>query len=461
MLSDIEKRKQQDEQKKVNFLFDLVAPKNFQKIAESTQKHRKIIIIAVILFFIFLISITSIRLLSVKSKKAQTSSSAVVVEKPKETPPPATEKPNAQISVTPVVTTSSAQPVLQAAPPEEQIATLEKIVMEQEDNKVVITLSLSEYIHYDVDMDDAKSHAVLTLYDTKTSQILPDMEHFKTIIQSLKIATVDVDDLQFTLDLKPNAKIQSIHQGEDSKKLVIICTQASTIVPENPIVPSTSGAQEESHAVPSTSGIYLSNPQFNKQEIPLTPQQKSDVAYSKAMKLLANNQYEEGRESLINIMIQSPNYLPARKALIILLLQQRDYATASRLIDEGLKQDPDNLELIKLKARLLIIQQQLSAALKLLKDNAPAVSDDPEYFSIMAALQEQMGHPEIAAQLYQGLIDVNANQGEWWAGLGIALEKINQINDAVNAYQRALSIGNLNSNLQTFIEVRLHQLIGN
>jgi tetratricopeptide (TPR) repeat protein len=425
MLSDIEKRKKQEDPKKSDFLSDLIAPKKDQENAGNIKKSKRTVIIVIISIAVVLLFALSFRL---PEKKTEIKQKLAVIEK----------------ATVPVIN-SGAQPLATkpaVTPPvaNNYLVELKKILVEQEDGKTDLILSFADTVHYHLDMDKAHAQVVLTIEDSQTIQQLPDISQLKTAIKTLEMKVQD-DDIRFMLQLKPNTKIQSTQFNKETKELVI------TFGLEPIVVSATSGQME-------------GKPQFMKQDIPLTPKQKAARTYDQALRLLSTNQYQEAKAKLTELLATMPTYSPARQTLIVILMQQREYTNANRLIDEGLQNNPTDLELIKLKARWFVLQQQPGSALKLLQNNAPKMADNPEYFSMMAALQEQLGRPEVAAQIYQGLVNINANQAEWWAGLGIALEKMGQTNDAVDAYQRAVSIGNMNSNIQTYVDMRLHQLTG-
>ena len=77
-------------------------------------------------------------------------------------------------------------------------------------------------------------------------------------------------------------------------------------------------------------------------------------------------------------------------------------------------------------------------ALYLLQQYSPPIEEYPNYYALMAALQQQLGQPNLAVQLWSVLAIQNDNS-TWWLGLSIALESSSRPNAAIDAYEHAIS----------------------
>lgn len=89
----------------------------------------------------------------------------------------------------------------------------------------------------------------------------------------------------------------------------------------------------------------------------------------------------------------------------------------------------------------------------------PAAShDDAELLALRAAaLQRLDRHPEAAA-IYRQLTRLATDESAYWVGLAISLERLDQPQEARNAYLRALAQGGLASSLRGFAQQRASAL---
>ncbi len=167
----------------------------------------------------------------------------------------------------------------------------------------------------------------------------------------------------------------------------------------------------------------------------------------------------EAIAKLQGLVRQYPDYLLARKSLIKLLLREGGLEQAQEQLKVALYKRPRNVDLIELQARIYFLQGNYKQALtELQRIPAPPLKTSLDYYALIAALQQHLGRPMLAAQLYQQLLVVEPDNSVWWMGLGIAYEAANRPNSAVDAYRKALSTGGLNPNLHAFVATRMTEL---
>ncbi len=71
------------------------------------------------------------------------------------------------------------------------------------------------------------------------------------------------------------------------------------------------------------------------------------------------------------------------------------------------------------------------------------------------ALAQQLNNNELAMSSYQLLVKEEPYDGRWWLGLGIALERSEVAEKALDAYKQALLMGRISQQSQKFIQQRL------
>ncbi len=161
---------------------------------------------------------------------------------------------------------------------------------------------------------------------------------------------------------------------------------------------------------------------------------------------------------LISLLKIDPDYQDARTSLVALLIDHNDQAKAMQMIDAGLMLHPDYLPFVELKARVLVLKGKTKEAIALLQNASPPITENPDYYAFIAALYERDNDNQLAAKLYKQLLVLNDNNANWWLGLGVSLEKLNDKKGAVQAYNKALSEGQLNAESMTYLQSRLQTL---
>ena len=85
----------------------------------------------------------------------------------------------------------------------------------------------------------------------------------------------------------------------------------------------------------------------------------------------------------------------------------------------------------------------------------PALTADPEYYTILAAVYQKLHRSRAAADIYYQLVTIQPQNGIFWMGLGISLEASDKPVQAVEAYQRARQSDTLNEGLLQFIDGKI------
>jgi MSHA biogenesis protein MshN len=204
--------------------------------------------------------------------------------------------------------------------------------------------------------------------------------------------------------------------------------------------------------------IYKNAPLPNIAEPQAEPEKKLviDLAnndlYQQAAALVKEGRKLEAIRSLRQVLTVSPNFTSARELLGMLLIEQAKWKEARDVIEQGLQQKPSYLPYVQMKAHVLVSEGKVAEALNLLRSFTPALTVYPDYYAFIAALYQRLGQFAFSEKMYEELVKVEPNNGLYWAGLGISLNKLGQHAEAIDAFAKAEQLGNLNPELKHYVE---------
>lgn len=180
------------------------------------------------------------------------------------------------------------------------------------------------------------------------------------------------------------------------------------------------------------------SPEPIKQPSRLSPAEQATAAYRDGLRLAQAGRPGAAAEQLAQAVRLQPDNAAYRLAQAQLLLRAGQGTAAARTLQDGIRRDPNALPLVKLYAGLAVSQNDSATALAALHGaTPPTLAVDPAFHALLAAAEQSAGNYAAAADTYRALLAHNPAQGEWWAGLGIALENLGQPQDALTAYQHA------------------------
>lgn len=190
----------------------------------------------------------------------------------------------------------------------------------------------------------------------------------------------------------------------------------------------------------------------------LSPQQQALDEFGQAVALIQQGRKSEALPHLETTLQLDPGNTAARQALVGLLLESRRNADAERILQDGLQYDPKQPHLAMLLARLQVERGALPQALTTLDTTMPFADQEADYHAFMAAVLQRLDRHKEAITHYQIALHLSPNSAVWWMGLGISDQAVGDDEDARNAYKHALSLHQLNAELQDFVEKRLQAL---
>lgn len=166
-------------------------------------------------------------------------------------------------------------------------------------------------------------------------------------------------------------------------------------------------------------------------------------------------------QSLLHKLLETePNNIKARKKLAALLFAQGNYAQTKQLLVRGIELHPAKSDIRLMLARLYMVQKAPSQAMNILAEFQPSRDNQIEYLAYRAALAQQLKQTTLAKSDYQTLTTVESDNAKWWLGLAITEDQLGEINMALQAYNTASSLSQLDSSVNEFIQQRMTVLTG-
>ena len=166
----------------------------------------------------------------------------------------------------------------------------------------------------------------------------------------------------------------------------------------------------------------------------------------------------EGMDGFRHALEIDPKHEAARQTLVALLLEAKRVDEAAVLLQEGLALDAQNTGFAMLLARIMVESNDIPTALFVLQRHAAPPDRNPDFHAFAAALYQRLDRHKEAIEQYQAALGLAPSAGVWWLGLGISFQAVERRQDALEAYTRAKSAGNLAPDLLGFVEQRLRQL---
>jgi tetratricopeptide (TPR) repeat protein len=186
----------------------------------------------------------------------------------------------------------------------------------------------------------------------------------------------------------------------------------------------------------------------------------NDIAYEKAVQLYNQHNDKAALQILANILYNTPNNSPAEQLLLTILLQNNKFSEALQEINHYLQRNPQDFKVRHLKPKILLANNNIAAAQEELENLNITASDDQENYELLANIYLQTKEFKAAGDLYEKLLEVDPNNGNFWIGYAVSLDELDYINSAANAYTQALHCKNLKPSVHKYALHRLDQLKG-
>jgi len=190
-------------------------------------------------------------------------------------------------------------------------------------------------------------------------------------------------------------------------------------------------------------------------ETGLSPQQKAENEYRRALLKLQDARVSEAIAGLEQAVLLYPRHEAARQTLVGLLVEGGRTNEAIRHLALATSLDPAQANMAMLLARLQL--ENGGNALETLQRSLPYAESNADYRAMLAGMLQRGARHKEAIEHYQAALRLQPANGIWWMGMGISLQADKRNADAKLAFQRARDSGSLRPELQNFVERRLQQ----
>ena len=224
-----------------------------------------------------------------------------------------------------------------------------------------------------------------------------------------------------------------------------------------------------------TQSKQLSTPKSTELKTQTTPEQEQASRFSmnnskqknntnslkqRIAENLNNDNFDLAQSLLSQLLAIEPANIKARKKLASLLFAQGNYTQSKQILIRGIELHPAQSDLRLMLARLFVVQKKPQQAMNILTEFEPRIGKKIEYLAYRAALAQQLKQTELARSDYQTLTNIETNNAKWWLGLAITRDQLGEMNMALQAYNKANSLGQLDSSVNSFIQQRITLLAG-
>lgn len=177
--------------------------------------------------------------------------------------------------------------------------------------------------------------------------------------------------------------------------------------------------------------------------------------YREALVMMNKGQLREAMQALYAIVRERPTHDASWQILVRLLLEQQRSNEAMQVLSEIAAVRPGYLPVVMQLARLQAEYASEATALRTLLEQRAAASGDADYVGFIATLAQRQKQFGLAASEFRQALVLRPSEGRWWVGLGLAEEAQGREAEAVAAWRKALSAGQIDAALRLFAERKL------
>ncbi len=185
---------------------------------------------------------------------------------------------------------------------------------------------------------------------------------------------------------------------------------------------------------------------------------RAESEFRRAVNLVNQGRIAEGMDGFRRALEIDPGHDVARQTMVALLLEAKRVDEAAASLQEALALNTENTGFAMLLARIMVESNDIPTALFVLQRHAAPPDRNPDFHAFAAALYQRLDRHKEAIEQYQAALRLAPSAGIWWLGLGISFQAVEQPKEALEAFTRAKSAGNLAPDLLGFVEQRLRQL---
>ena len=188
----------------------------------------------------------------------------------------------------------------------------------------------------------------------------------------------------------------------------------------------------------------------------LSPKMLSEKKITEAERAMEVNDLAKAESLFEEVLLLIPEHETARKQLAALWYGKKAYQDAVNLLSQGIAIAPQSEEMRLMSARIYFEQGRARQALNLLSPINNSQRVDLQV--LIANIASEINEYKSAENAYRKLLVLEPNAGRWWLGLAVSLDSQGQFKLASNAYDEAITKGNLSSNALQFARQRVAEL---
>lgn len=336
-------------------------------------------------------------------------------------------------------------------------AIIENIALEESAGKIILSMDIpveSKYVLYTL---NKPYRTVLEIDNVDQAGSLPGIDQLTTITNIRKQLDED-GKFRFVIESSGPLSIENtgILQDSGQYKLHVSLQQQDRLIPE---------ASKENiiDQVADTDKALSGDTAVMHGELVKTIHQPkvystTEKSLMEGLELYRQGKVAEGLDAFYAAVKNDEGHIKARATLAVKLIEQNQHEQAVTVLEEGLRLYPDRTEWTRLLAQAHIDAGNLYAAREVMEKSIPAISADPDYHALYAALLQKMILHQQAALTYRNLLNVYPDNGIWWMGLAISLEALSRNRDAIFAYSNALKGHSLTTETHQYIAQRIRLL---
>lgn len=197
-----------------------------------------------------------------------------------------------------------------------------------------------------------------------------------------------------------------------------------------------------------------------KKRLPPTLQQQDRRAAKEARNRLQLRQPQAAEQILMALLKKYPDAPESNQLLLVMMLDQQRLDQVEQRLQLLANKKPLSLALVQLQARLFLLQAKPDESVQLLRSRQPIMQVNPEYYELLALAAQRDKQYELSGNVYKGLLNIDAGQGDWWVGLAIAEELQGQKADARQHYRQAIQASRTSDALRQYARQRYQALAG-
>lgn len=327
---------------------------------------------------------------------------------------------------------------------------------------IIFTLANNSQIFY-------KGNNTKTAPSINTQPLRPLVSKKAMTVVAKKVPLLELVQPQVSATQHSNNDIELVTAETGVTKTVAILADEKLFPHENGMIPdepaSPKGLETQYKQLEPQN-----NELNNAQATPLQPpsfsmidsSQKDDINTLKQRiaDSLNNGRFNLAQTLLSKVLDIEPNNIKFRKKLASLLFSQGNYAQSKQVLIQGIELHPARNDLRLMLARLYIVQKESLKALNILAEFQPSADNKTEYLAYRASLAQQLMQTELAKSDYQTLTIIEPDNAQWWLGLAIIRDQLGEFTIALQAYNKANTLGQLDTSVNDFIQQRISVLAG-